>query len=51
LENKGFKFLVCLDGSSKGEKLLSIVRDLMTSQNDELHGATVSESEHQTKVV
>ena len=50
-EQKGFKFLVCLDGSQKGEKLLNVASDLMSSKNDELHAATVSESERQSKVV
>jgi len=34
-----------LDGSQKGEKLLNVASDLMSSKNDELHAATVSESE------
>lgn len=45
-EGKGFKFLICLDGSKKGLKLLEIAFDLKRNEYDEIHSATVSESKY-----
>ncbi len=43
LENKGFQFLVCLDGSIQSLKAFSICLDLMNKELDEVHAIIVCE--------